>query len=145
MNALCLVGRVMFAAIFVLSGPNHFTSATIGYAASAGVPFPAFLVPLSGTLALIGGLCVAIGWRARFGAWLLVAFLVPVTLTMHRFWGLDDDAAAMQQRIQFLKNLSMLGGAIAFAYFGAGPHSLDRRRVVARAELAREREAVTVH
>jgi putative oxidoreductase len=85
------------------------------------------LVPASGVLALLGGLSVLIGWKARFGALLLMLFLIPVTLMMHRFWGLDDPQAAMLQRIMFMKNVSMLGGALILAYFGAGPISIDAR------------------
>jgi putative oxidoreductase len=51
---------------------------------------------------------------------------------MHRFWGLPDPAMARMQYIQFSKNLSMLGGALLIAYFGAGPFSFDARRRVVR-------------
>src|SRR5689334_21211176 len=72
------LGRLLFVAIFLMSGPNHFAKGTIGYAAGNGVPFPDVLVPISGVLAIVGGLSVLLGWYARVGAWLLVAFLVPV-------------------------------------------------------------------
>lgn len=121
------VGRLLFASIFVLSSVGHFSSATAGYAAAHGVPFANVLVPLSGLLALAGGVSVILGWKARYGAALLVLFLVPVTLTMHRFWGLEDAQEAILQRVMFLKNLSMLGAALLLVYFGAGPLSLDAR------------------
>lgn len=140
MDTLLLAGRILFAAIFILSGPGHFTPGLVSYAANAGVPAPWFLVPAAGVLAVLGGLCVALGWRAKLGGWLLVVFLVPVTLVMHQFWGLTDPAEAMMQRVNFMKNLSMLGGALAFAYFGAGPYSLDNRRLARRALTTRERE-----
>ncbi|WP_215217007.1 MULTISPECIES: hypothetical protein [Candidatus Rhabdochlamydia] len=38
------------------------------------------LVPFSGLLALVGGLSILLGYKARYGAWLLVIFLVPVYL-----------------------------------------------------------------
>ena len=34
---------------------------------------------------------------------------------------------AQMQQIMFMKNLSMLGGALLIPYFGAGPLSLDAR------------------
>jgi putative oxidoreductase len=71
---------------------------------------------------------VAIGYRARMGAWLIVLFLVPVTLTMHAFWAVHDPQMAQLQQAMFMKNLSMLGGALLVAYFGAGPLSIDARR-----------------
>jgi putative oxidoreductase len=111
-----------------MAGPSLFSRGTIAYAAQAGVPLANFLVPAAAVLAIIGGLSVLLGYRARIGAWLLVAFLVPVTLTMHKFWGISDPAASQMQMAHFLKNVSMLGGALMIAYFGAGPVSPDARR-----------------
>lgn len=122
------LGRVLFAAIFVLSGLSHFSSETIAYGASQGVPAAGLLVRLSGILAIAGGLSIAIGLRARLGAWLLVVFLVPVTLAMHAFWRIDDPMMAMNQQVHFMKNLAMLGGALLVAWFGAGPYSVDGDR-----------------
>jgi putative oxidoreductase len=122
------LGRALFAAIFLAAAPGHFAQRTIDYASSAGVPFASVLVPASGLLALAGGLSVLVGYRTRVGAWLLVAFLVPVTLMMHRFWGAVDPSMVDLQRVMFLKNLSMLGGALLLAYYGGGPVSLDGRR-----------------
>src|SRR5262245_369041 len=82
---LAPIGRFLFAMIFVLSSLGHFSQNTIAYAAAHGVPMAGILVPLSGLLALVGGLSVIVGLKARVGAALLVLFLVPVTLTMHRF------------------------------------------------------------
>ncbi|HVP63520.1 MAG TPA: DoxX family protein [candidate division Zixibacteria bacterium] len=122
------LARLLFAAIFLAAAPGHFSAGTIAYAAKAGVPAPSILVPISGALALIGGLSILLGFRARAGAWLLVLFLVPVTFWMHRFWGLSDPAAAQMQQVNFMKNVAMLGGALLVAYFGAGPFSFDARR-----------------
>ncbi len=121
------LGRVLFALIFVLSSLSHFSSSTIGYAAQAGVPLPSLLVPLSGVIALAGGLMIAAGWHARSGALLLLVFLLPVTFMMHDFWTFTDPMERMGQRAHFMKNLSMIGGAVLLAYFGAGPVSADRR------------------
>jgi putative oxidoreductase len=125
-----LVGRVLFAGIFLMTAFGHFSSLTIGYAASQGVPLANLLVPLSGIIATLGGLSIAVGYKAKIGAWLIVLFLVPVTLTMHAFWAVGDPQMAQLQQIMFMKNLSMLGGALLIAYFGAGPLSLDARSKV---------------
>jgi putative oxidoreductase len=84
-------------------------------------------VPVSGILALIGALSILLGYRAKIGAWLLVLFLIPVTLTMHKFWGVSDPTAAQMQMAMFMKNVSMLGGALLITQFGAGPWSLDAK------------------
>lgn len=121
------LGRLLFTMLFIMSAPHHFSTGTIAYAAKAGVPMASLLVPISGALALIGGLSVLLGYWARAGAWLLVLFLVPVTFMMHRFWGLADPAAAQMQQVNFMKNMALLGCALLIAYFGAGPISLDAR------------------
>jgi len=119
------LGRILFALIFVMSAPGHFTGKTIGYAASHGVPMASILVPISGLIALAGGLSILLGFWARCGGWLIVLFLVPVTLTMHNFWAVTDPMQAQMQHIMFMKNLAMLGGALLISYFGRGPVSLD--------------------
>ena len=125
------IGRALFAAIFLMAGPSHFNPATIGYAQSVGVPFAPLLVPASGVLAFLGGLSVMMGFRTRVGAALLVAFLVPVTLSMHAFWAVKDPMMAQIQLAMFMKNLGLLGGTLLVAHFGAGPYSLDARRTPA--------------
>ena len=127
-GAVVVLGRFFFAMIFLLAGANHFNKQTIGYAASQGVPLASIAVPLSGVLAIAGGLSILLGYRAKLGAWLIVLFLVPVTLMMHKFWTVTDPMMAQIQMILFLKNVSMLGGALLITQFGAGPFSLDARR-----------------
>jgi putative oxidoreductase len=127
MRYLVPVARALYVAIFVMAVPGHFTAPMVAYGARQGVPLAGLAVPLAGIVAGFGALSVLFGYRARLGAWLLVLFLVPVTLTMHRFWGLADPAAAQLQQIMFMKNASMLGAALLVAYFGAGPVSIDER------------------
>ena len=126
-GAVVVLGRFLFALIFLMAGANHFNKPTIGYAASQGVPLAAIVVPLSGVLAIAGGLSILLGYRAKLGAWLIVLFLVPVSLMMHKFWTVTDPMMAQLQMILFMKNVSMLGGALLITRFGAGPFSLDAR------------------
>jgi len=124
MKYIALLGRVLYSAIFILAAPGHFQAGHIQYAAQAGVPMPNILVPLSGLVALLGGLSILLGFKAKCGAWLIVLFLVPVTVLMHRFWGITDPQMVMMQQAQFMKNVSMLGGALLIAHFGSGPLSI---------------------
>lgn len=124
---LVFTGRGLFALIFILSSFGHFTRATIDYAANQGVAYAEFFVPLSGIMALLGGLSILLGVQTRIGALLIIVFLIPVTLMMHNFWAISDPAQAEIQRIMFVKNVSMLGGALLLFYFGAGPMSFDNR------------------
>ena len=127
-GAVVVSGRFLFALIFLMAGVNNFNKQSIGYAASQGVPMASILVPLSGALAIVGGLSILLGYRAKLGAWLIGLFLIPVTLMMHKFWTVTDPAMAQIQMIMFMKNVSMLGGALLISQFGAGPFSLEGRR-----------------
>jgi len=124
MKYLIVGGRWLYSVIFIMAGFGHFKAQTIGYAASQGVPLASLAVPLSGLMAILGGLSIATGYKSKWGAWLIVLFLVPVTVMMHRFWGLTDPQAAMMQQIMFMKNVSMLGAALVFTQVGSGPASL---------------------
>jgi putative oxidoreductase len=123
-----LLGRLLFVLIFLMSGPRHFMGQTIAYAASRGVPLAFLAVPFSGLLALAGGLSILLGYRARIGAWLIVLFLVGVTPMMHNFWTVTDPMMYQMQMVMFMKNVSMLGGALVISQLGSGPWSLDSRR-----------------
>lgn len=125
MKYVPLLGRILFSMIFLDSGFKHFSSGTINYAVSAGVPMASFAVPLAGIIAIAGALSILLGYKAKWGGWLIVFFLVPVTFMMHAYWNIQDPMQHQIQMIMFMKNMSMLGGALMIAYFGSGPISLD--------------------
>jgi len=85
--SIVLLGRFLFSLIFIMSAAGHFSRETIAYAAAQGVPLASITVPLSGIVALLGGLSILLGYRAKLGAWIIMLFLIPVSLAMHRFWG----------------------------------------------------------
>jgi len=84
---------------------------------------------LTGAIVLeIGGaLSVLVGCWARLGASALIVFLVPTTLIFHDFWTYDGPER-LQQMIQFMKNLAIIGGLLMVAAFGPGGYSIDQRR-----------------
>jgi len=125
MRYVALAARQLFSVIFIIASAGHFTLATIASAAAQGVPMAGVLVPVSGVIALAGGLSLLFGYQARVGACLLVLFLVPVTLVMHRFWAVSDPAMVTLQFALFMRNVLMLGGALLVARVGAGSLSLD--------------------
>ena len=77
-------------------------------------------VRLSGAVQLAGGMLLAAGQLPRLAALALAATLVPTTAAGHRFWEYDDPQERAQQRIHFLKNLSMLGGLLMVAAGSGG-------------------------
>ncbi len=119
------LGRVLFSLIFLMAAPRHFTHEGIKHAADLGVPDASLLVPFAGVLAIAGGISIALGYKAKWGAWALIAFLVPVTFWMHAYWKLSDPSAIHVQSAMFAKNLSMVGAALLIAQWGAGPASFD--------------------
>ena len=130
-GTIVFLGRLFFTLMFIMSGPNHFSKQMIGYAAAQGVPLASLAVPISGVLAFLGGLSILLGYRAKIGAWLIVLFLVPVTLTMHKFWGVADPMMAQNQMIHFWKNIVMAGASLMIYYFVTlhpepWPYSLGR-------------------
>ncbi len=68
-----------------MTAMSHFSSQTIQYAESAGVPFASLAVPLSGILAVLGGLSVMLGYKVKLGAWLLVLVSCTCNIFNARF------------------------------------------------------------
>lgn len=124
MDVLVLIGRVLFALLFLGSGYGHLAQREMmaGYAAGKGVPAAPVMVVLTGLQLLAGALMVAVGIWPDVGALLLAAFLVPTAFIMHGFWAETDPGAKVMEQTQFLKDLSLAGAALVmfaiFAYLG---------------------------
>lgn len=123
---IVLLGRLLFSAIFITKSFSHFSPKMISFAAEMGVPMATFTVPIAGIVALLGGLSILFGYKAKLGAWLLVIFLLGSAFSMHRYWEATE-TFAMMQGYCFWKNISMLGAALLITQFGTGPCSLDKR------------------
>ena len=123
---IVLLGRLLFSAIFIIKSFSHFSPKMIHLAAESGVPLAPVSVPVAGIIALLGGLSILLGYKAKAGAWLLVIFLLGAAFTMHRYWEAAE-SFAMLQGLCFWKNLSMLGAALLITQVGTGPCSLDKR------------------
>jgi putative oxidoreductase len=108
MKYAALTGRILFSLIFLAGGLGHFSAQSIGYAASQGVPLASVLVPISGVISIAGALSILLGYKAKLGAWLLVIFLVPVTLMLHKFWTIQDPMMRQMDMVMFMKNLGLL-------------------------------------
>jgi uncharacterized membrane protein YphA (DoxX/SURF4 family) len=114
MNALVLFGRLVLGGFFLYSGVNHFLGFAMmtQYAKMKGVPFPAFAQGLTGVMLLLGGLSVVLGIYPVVGVVLMIAFLLPVSLMMHNFWKVEDPQLRMNDKINFLKNIALLGAIL---------------------------------
>ncbi|MBK6982789.1 MAG: DoxX family protein [Betaproteobacteria bacterium] len=125
-NAAAATGRVLLGLLFAVSGFGKITgfAGTAGYMASKGMPMAEVLLVGAIAVELVGGLMLIAGFKARWAALAIAAFLVPTTLIFHNPLGPEGAA----QMTQFLKNLSILGGMLVVAAFGPGAWSVDRRR-----------------
>lgn len=120
MDVVALIGRILFAALFLGSAFGHLTQseAMAGYASSRGVPQARLAVLGSGVLILVGGLLVLLGIWLDLGALLLVVFLVPTAVLMHAFWKETDPMAKQTEMVAFQKDIALAGAAlIIFALY----------------------------
>ncbi|AWI32146.1 DoxX family membrane protein [Streptomyces sp. ICN441] len=127
MDVLVLIGRILFALLFLYSAVGHLTQhKQLGaYAASKGVPAAEAATLLSGLLMLLGGLSVLLGVWADLGALLIAAFLFPTALIMHAFWKETDPQTRQTEQISFLKDTALGGAALVMtAFFAHAGHDL---------------------
>ncbi len=119
-----LVGRVLIAVIFLLSGFSKVTgpAAAIAYINSAHLPLPSAAFAIAVLVELGGGILLVIGYRTRIVAAILALFAIVTALAFH------NDLADQGQFINFFKNVAMAGGLLQVVAFGAGRLSLDARR-----------------
>ena len=117
-----LAGRLLLAALFILAGVNKLGAAegTIGYISSVGLPFAEAIYYATVALEIVGGLMLAVGYKARYSAAALGLFSIAAAILFHA------DFADQNQVTAFLKNLSIAGGMFLVAAFGPGRFSLDR-------------------
>jgi putative oxidoreductase len=119
MDILFLIGRILFVIVFISSGATvHLLQRRQGieYAKSYSVPMAEVGVPLTGLMAVIGGVFVALGLWGDLGALLIAAFLLLITPLMHAFWRETDPMQKQMQLVNFTKNTGLLGGALVLFY-----------------------------
>jgi putative oxidoreductase len=126
MSAVALIGRVLLAAIFLLSGAGKVAApgATIGYIAAAGLPLPQLAFAAAALVELGGGVALILGYRTRIAAAVLAIFSLVAALAFHSAF------SDQNQMIHFLKNFAMAGGLLQVVAFGGGRFSLDARRPI---------------
>ena len=116
-----LIGRILLVLIFLKSGVGKIENfqGTAQYMASYGMPYTNFFLVGAIFFELVGSMTVILGYFARFGALLLLIFLIPTTLIFHNIF-VDP-----KMMIQFMKNVSMFGGILILLAVGPGRLSLD--------------------
>jgi uncharacterized membrane protein YphA (DoxX/SURF4 family) len=129
MSVVILIGRILFALIFVGSGSaGHLmqTEGTAGYAESRGVPSSKVLTQLSGVLIFVGGAGIILGIWADLAALGLVAYSLISGFMVHHFWTDQDPTTKQLEMSMFMKNLSIAGGGlILFGFLAAAGDGVD--------------------
>ena len=141
MSPIRTIARPLLGSIFITSGASQLKEH--GYvteaARAAGLAEPEKLAKLHVYSGLLGGLALATGKFPRLAALGLAVNLVPTTFVGHAFWSAPEDQKMMQQ-INFMKNLSILGGLLMAVADTGGreslPHAVGRvgKRATAKAE-----------
>ena len=126
-DSVALIGRILLALVFVMSGFDKLTgfTGTVGYIASENVPMPKIAAVVAIVIELGGGLAIVAGWMTRWAALVIAIFLIVITPIFHDFWTMTG-AERMTNQIMFMKNVSMLGGFLVLFAFGPGKYSVDR-------------------
>jgi putative oxidoreductase len=138
MRALHVLGRAIFGGFFIYNGINHLQNArAIGpYAASKGVPAAEQAVQGTGLMMLAGGLSVLAGVKPRQGLATIIAFLIPVSLQMHRFWEEEDGQKRQAEMVHFMKNIALVGAALTLMHIDEPwPASVDAVRRAGHEEM----------
>jgi putative oxidoreductase len=119
MDWVLLIGRILFASIFIISGiMAHLVQrqASAAYARSLGAPAPELLTPLSGIAIIAAGVMIVLGLWVDLAALVIIAFLLLMAYYMHAFWKIEDPQMAANQMAQFMKNIALVGGALILFY-----------------------------
>ncbi len=128
-----IVGRALLALIFIASGFGKLNTPeqTDGYIrnvfASQNIP-ESLVVPARWAaivFEIVGGVLVLLGLWARLGALMLMVFLILASVLFHRFWEMTDPVMKQMQMINFMKNISILGGLTMVLARGSGMCSVD--------------------
>ncbi|MFI5782239.1 DoxX family protein [Nocardia sp. NPDC051570] len=120
MDVVVLIGRILFALLFLGSGFGHLTQtdAMAAYTASKGVPAAKAGVLVSGVMLIVGGLSVLLGVWADLGSLILLVFVLPAAFLMHAFWKESDAQAKQGEMVHFNKDVALGGAALMlFAFF----------------------------
>jgi putative oxidoreductase len=138
MTVVRRIARPMLAAIFVTSGVDSLRHpATRAKVAAPLVKDmaewfnlpddPELMVRANGATMLAAGTMLGLGRVPRLAALALAAALVPTTYAAHAFWTIEDPDARAHQKVQFLKNVGLLGGVILASVDTAGKPGLAYR------------------
>ena len=127
-DTLALLGRILIAALFIPAGWGKLMgfAGTVGYITSAGLPLPQVAAAVAVIVELGLGVLLLVGFKTRAVALVMAIFTVATAVFFHNYWAMPADKV-MSNQMSFFKNLAIAGGMLAFAAFGGGRFSVDRK------------------
>lgn len=107
------LGRALYAGVLAYMAIDGFKNndKRVAAAEESGVPMPEVLVPFVTGMLFVANLGVLLWKFPRFSAGALIVFFLGTTPVIHNFWTMEGQER-QGNKINFLKNLALLGGAI---------------------------------
>ena len=122
-----LIGRLAIAWFFLSEAWSMINSwdGTVTLMQMQHLPAAPLLLVIALTVMILGGVSIALGYHTRHGALLLFGFTVIVSVTLHNYWKLGDEAARLADSEIFMRNMAIAGGLLLLMGMGAGPFAID--------------------
>ena len=122
-----IFGRIGLAWLFLWSGYGMFvhTASQVALMEAYGMPAANILIWPTGLLEVVAAAMLVLGWKARWAALALIVFTVAATFIFHAYWRGPADQV-MNQQIEFVKNLAIVGGLLLVLAHGSGQYALDK-------------------
>ena len=134
-DTIQLLSRILISVVFIVFGYLQFTNIA-GYTANpnvvkfsgmiGGLLAPVVIAYLVAAIDLFGGLCVLVGYKARWASIVLLIFVILTLFVAHNFWVMEG-ASRTANQVNFYKNLAIVGGLLLIFAHGPGRYSLDAR------------------
>jgi putative oxidoreductase len=129
-SLVALLGRILLALIFIMSGISKVGghSSTVAYIHAHGLPLASVCLYAAILIELLGGVLLATGFRARYGALVLALYLIPTTYFFHFKPAMDGQFNVVDkgQLIHVLKNLAIMGSLLMIWANGVGKLTLGK-------------------
>ncbi len=129
-KVILVIARLLISIVFLISAFDKIIDfeGTLHYMANHGMLKREFFLISAIIIQIMGGLSLFFGYHSRYGAMLLVVFLIPTTLIFH------TDFSRQGEMVMFMKNLAVIGGLLMIVAFDLS-HQLTEEELVADDKL----------
>jgi putative oxidoreductase len=123
------LSRALIVLLFLPSGIEKVFGfgGTVGYITGHHVPMPELAAIVAVVVEVLFALLLLIGYQTRWVAVAFIVYVAVITPIFHPYW--DVPAAQMMgQKINFYKNIAIIGGLFAILASGPGGWSVDAKQ-----------------